>query len=89
MTTSSDDKFQSTFKFSGNNYDEAVHDFPQLVDALGLMAGKNKVGHLLSEELVRAHMAEPVMPVMEDEYFRDGRKNRQARETNKLKKQNY
>lgn len=89
MTTSSDDKFHSTFKFSGNNYDEAVHDFPQLVDALALMAGKNKVGHLLSEELVRAHMAEPAMPAMEDEYFSDGHKNRQAREANKLKKQNY
>ena len=34
MTTSVDDKFNSTFKFSGNNYEDAVLEFPKLVDAL-------------------------------------------------------
>ena len=49
MTTSSvDNKFQSSFKFSGNNYEEAVLEFPLLIDALELMAGRNKVGYLIS-----------------------------------------
>ena len=53
MTTSSvDNKFQSSFKFSGKNYEDAVLEFPLPIDALELMAGRNKVGYLLSEDLV-------------------------------------
>ena len=90
MTTSSvDNKFQSSFKFSGNNYEEAVLEFPLLIDALELMAGRNKVGYLLSEDLVNAHMAEPDVPLTEDELYEDGSKNFMAKMSNKIKLQNY
>ena len=50
MTTSSvDNKFQSSFKFSGKNYEDAVLEFPLPIDALELMAGRNKLGYPLSD----------------------------------------
>ena len=72
MTSSVDDKFQSTFKFSGYNYEEAVPEFPKLIDALELMAGRNKVSYLLSDDLVAAHLAEPGVPDFEREFNPDG-----------------
>lgn len=89
MTSSVDDKFQSTFKFSGNNYEEAVLEFPKLIDALELMAGRNKVGYLLSDDLVAAHLAEPGVPDFEREFNPDGSENFVAKTLNKIKLQNY
>ena len=89
MTTSVDDKFNSTFKFSGNNYEDAVLEFPKLVDALELMAGRHKVGYLLSEDLVKAHMQEPSAPELENEFYEDGSKNHNAKLSNRMKLQNY
>lgn len=89
MTTSSYDKFVSDFKFSGSNYEEAVLEFPKLYDALELMAGKNKVGYLLSEDLVREHMAEPVAPVLQSEVNRNGSENLAGKSANRISMSNY